>query len=355
MKKLQKTMKLILVCIIAFSFLFTSCDQAAAPETPSGETPTTNTPESGNGNPPVTYDGPVIECTSDTIVSTIGEITESCAIKAEGAFSAELIRNINAAFKELAESQPDVRIILDLWATTGLTELEDVRTGTGDNSTWNEGYSLYGCTNLKMVILPNSLTSIGNYSFAYCTNLESVYLPSSITSIGQKAFGRCENLLSMTIPNGVTCIEDNTFEDCEKLASIVIPNTVTSVGEEAFEGCTLLTNLTVPNNVTFIGRQAFADCGLTSITLGNSVINIERQAFEGCEYLTCLTIPASVLNIGSYAFTQCSSLTSVTFENTTGWSAGDTAISSEDLSNTTTAATYLTDTYLDCDWTRSNN
>ncbi len=341
MEKLLKN--LIQVCIIAFSLCFMACDHSAAPE---------NT----NGNSPVSYDGPVIQCTADTIVSTIGEITESCALKAEGVFSSELIRDINAALKELAESQPDVRIILDLWwATTGLTELEDVRTGTGDNSTLNEGYSFYGCTNLKMVILPTSLTTIGFYAFAYCTNLERVYLPSSITSIGIKAFGRCENLLSMTIPNGVTCIEDNTFEDCEKLASIVIPNTVTSVGEEAFEGCTLLTNVIVPNSVTFIGRQAFADCNLTSITLGNSVINIERQAFEGCEYLTTLTIPASVLTIGRYAFNQCSSLTSVTFENTAGWSAGDTTVSSEALANATTAATYLTDTYLDCDWTRNNN
>ena len=85
------------------------------------------------------------------------------------------------------------------------------------------------------------------------------------------------------------------------------------------------------------------------------MINIERQAFEGCEYLTTLTIPASVLTIEDRAFKECSNLTSVTFENTAGWSAGDTVIDSEVLANTSTAATYLTDTYLYCDWTRNNN
>ena len=306
MKKLRKAMTLILVCIIAFSFLFTSCDQATAPET--------NSPETPDENPPVTYDGPVIQCTSATIVSTIGEITESCAIKAEGTFSSEMIRNINTALKELAESQPDVRIILDLSATTGLTELEDVLTGTGENSTLNDGNAFYSCTNLKTIILPNTITSIGVKAFDHCTSLESLYLPNSIASIGRGAFRVCEALTSVTIPNRVTCIEDETFESCERLSSVVIPSSVTSIGEEAFEDCRALSDLTIPNNVTLIKEEAFKHCrGLTNVTLGNSVETIEHSAFDDCPILTSLTIPASVLNIGSYAFYRCSNLTSVTF------------------------------------------
>ena len=60
-----------------------------------------------------------------------------------------------------------------------------------------------------------------------------------------------------------------------------------------------------------------------------------------------------VTSIGSYAFEDCDSLTSVTFENKQGWTAGGTAISSTDLESTSTAATYLKSTYYDRTWTRS--
>lgn len=66
--------------------------------------------------------------------------------------------------------------------------------------------------------------------------------------------------------------------------------------------------------------------------------------------LTSITIPKGVTNIGDYAFRGCTGLTSVEFKNTNGWIVGDTEISSIDLSNTATAAEYLTDTYCYYDW-----
>ena len=45
-----------------------------------------------------------------------------------------------------------------------------------------------GCTSLKSVTIPNSVTSIGYYAFADCTSLKSVNIPDSVTSIGDYAF-----------------------------------------------------------------------------------------------------------------------------------------------------------------------
>ena len=59
-----------------------------------------------------------------------------------------------------------------------------------------------------------------------------------------------------------------------------------------------------------------------------------------------------VVAIGSYAFSSCSSLTSVTFEDPTGWwysssssATSGTAISESSLANASTAAYYLRDYY----------
>ena len=65
---------------------------------------------------------------------------------------------------------------------------------------------------------------------------------------------------SIVIPNSVTSIGEGAFLECSKLSSITIPNSVTSIGEEAFKECSLLSSITIPNSVTSIGKGAFLSC-----------------------------------------------------------------------------------------------
>ena len=213
---------------------------------------------------------------------------------------------------------------------------------------------------VKDLVIPNSVTSIGSYVFYYCSGLTSVTIPNSVTSIGSLAFYSCKGLTSVTIPNSVTSIGSDAFYGCSGLTSVTIPNSVTSIGDYAFDNCSGLTSVTIPNSVTSIGRDAFSGCsGLTSVTIGNSVMSIGRDAFVNCSGLTSvhisdiaawckidfesfysnplnyahhlylngeeakdLVIPNSVTSIGDYAFYRCSALTSVTIPNSVtsiGW------------------------------------
>ena len=63
----------------------------------------------------------------------------------------------------------------------------------------------------------------------------------------------------IVIPNSVTSIGDGAFEGCKGLTSVTIGNSVTSIGDEAFEGCTGLTSVTIGNRVMSIGDKAFTD------------------------------------------------------------------------------------------------
>ena len=88
-------------------------------------------------------------------------------------------------------------------------------------------------------------------------DLTSIIVPDNITSIGDWAFFGCVSLTSITIPNSVTSIGDGAFGNCEKLTDIIIPDSVTSIGDSAFWGCSSLTSITIPDSVTGIGRYAF--------------------------------------------------------------------------------------------------
>ena len=210
------------------------------------------------------------------------------------------------------------------------------------------------------ITIPDSVTSIGESAFSGCTGLTSVTIPDSVTSIGESAFYYCSSLTSITIPDSVTSIGSYAFQSCSSLTSITIPDSVTSIGRYAFQSCSSLTSITIPDSVTSIGSYAFYNCSsLTSITIPDSVTSIGSYAFQSCSSLTSITIPDSVTSIGSYAFYNCSSLTSVTFEYTSNWyvtsdstATSGTSLSSSNLVNPSTAATWLRSTYVNYYWKR---
>ena len=183
---------------------------------------------------------------------------------------------------------------------------------------------------IKDLVIPNNVTSIGDYAFSGCSSLTSVTIPNSVTSIGHAAFWRCTSLTSpiynahcfaymptsysgaYTIPVGIEQIAGAAFFNCESLTSVTIGNSVTSIGNSAFQTCSSLTSVTIGNSVTSIGRLAFAACSsLTSITIPNSVTSIGEVAFAACSSLTSIIIPNSVTKVGGGIFYGCSLLESI--------------------------------------------
>ncbi|MBR7112251.1 MAG: leucine-rich repeat domain-containing protein [Clostridia bacterium] len=218
--------------------------------------------------------------------------------------------------------------------------------------------------------IPSGVTTIGDYAFCDWSGLTSIAMPSSVTSIGDGAFCNCSNLTSITISEGVTSIGDEAFYNCSRLVSITIPSSVTSIGEWAFLRCSGLESIIVASGNTKYRSEGnclieirpcklVLGCKNSVIPTDGSVTEIDMSAFYGCSGLTSITIPNSVTRIDSSAFGGCSSLKSVTFENTNGWQYATyyggnyKSISSNSLANKSTAATYLTDTYVGYYWERS--
>ena len=170
-------------------------------------------------------------------------------------------------------------------------------------------WAFYGCRSLSEIVIPYSVTSIGHHAFYGCRSLSEIVIPSSVTSIGDSAFYGCRSLSKIVIPSRVTSIGDSAFYGCRSLSEIVIPSSVTSIGDSAFSWCDSLSEIVIPSSVTSIGKGAFYNCRfLSEIVIPSSVTSIGDWTFSGCESLSEIVIPSSVTSIGDRAFCGCSSL-----------------------------------------------
>jgi hypothetical protein len=241
-------------------------------------------------------------------------------------------------------------------------------------SSFNELYYFKGLTSIKMeafsnsalssVIIPNTVTTIGEIAFYGCSNLTSIKIPSSVTDIKNYAFQNCTNLTSisitanicfigagafdntgwfnnqsdgikylgnwcigykgtkptgtLTISSGTLGVASDAFANCTGITSVSLPYTLKYINTAAFHGCSNMTSITMPISVISIGHQAFYGCSnLGSINLGNALIDIGQFAFYNCTSLNTVTIPNTVTTIAEVAFDNCTGLTSMTVLATT--------------------------------------
>ena len=174
-----------------------------------------------------------------------------------------------------------------------------------------------GCEgDLNSVIVPSTVTTIGESAFASSPRLHTVILPNSIVSFGPGAFARCYGLTSLRLPEGITALSERMFFDCMGLTTIEIPSTVNRLEKSVFE-MSSITAITIPESVTYIGEKAFEHCEkLTSIDLPNSVTEIGPRAFYYCLELQSAHLPETLEVIPESLFERCPSLSSIDIPST---------------------------------------
>ena len=128
---------------------------------------------------------------------------------------------------------------------------------------------------IRTVIVPEGVKSIGEYAFYSCHNLTTVTLPESLESIGRYAFYNMWNLRSIDIPSKVTRIEDYTFASSNSLTNVTFSDKLEYIGTEAFS-YTNITKFIVPDTVKYVGTR-----GLRINYRGYIVINSDVKIPEG--------------------------------------------------------------------------
>ena len=187
-----------------------------------------------------------------------------------------------------------------------------------------------GCSNLKSIVIPASVTTIGTFAFWDCTNLTSVTfeegselktldrlfkntciteftIPKSVTEIAPCAFIGLSSLTKVVFEDdsNVTVLPSQLFDGCYNLTTVYFGKNskIKKTEHSVFNKCVKLTAINIPQSVTEIGDDTFSNCkAITTITIPSAVETIGRRAFEGCLGIKSITIPAGVTCVGRKAF-----------------------------------------------------
>ena len=172
---------------------------------------------------------------------------------------------------------------------------------------------LIGCPS---TIIPNSVTSIGDYAFEECRGLTHIDIPNSVTHIGYSAFEECEELNRVSIPSSMETIEFDAFRGCGNLQRVditdlvswlhisfnfITSNPLSQSSALLYLNDQLIEDLVIPEGITYVNSNSFAGCNVRSVTIPNSVKYIWNNAFFYCS-ANKVTIGTGVQRIASGAF-----------------------------------------------------
>lgn len=165
------------------------------------------------------------------------------------------------------------------------------------------------------------VVTIDSSAFENEMGIGKVILPESVTTIGDSAFSRCENLYDFNGP-GVTVVDGYAFYNCSSLNSVVLGETPKSVGYMAFES-TPMKAKDIEDGVCYLDSIALADytndIGAT-VTLREGTKCIATSCFNSNQMIT-IKLPQSLRNISNSAFAYAPNLQSIEIPDTVEWIA----------------------------------
>lgn len=181
-----------------------------------------------------------------------------------------------------------------------------------DTVTKIEDEAFYGCDSLGNAPI-GKVESIGDYAFYGCRMLESLVLPETLTSIGESIFENCTHLKTIEINADIPGIPRYCFYGCRELTKVsfdsetrTAKNSLKVVGVYAFAQCATLEKIDFSgfHNLSQIGEGAFScDVSLLNVKLPDSLQKINKDCFEFCDSLSILQLNSeTVTQLGETVF-----------------------------------------------------
>lgn len=132
------------------------------------------------------------------------------------------------------------------------------------------------------LVIPNGVTTIGQYAFYQCSGLTAVTLPASLKSVGSSAFSTCTNIASVNYLGTINdwCWINFASNVCnpaffskqlsiggEEQTDIYLADSLTKINDYAFYDNRALETISIKNTTT-INSNALTDCPADIIIRG---------------------------------------------------------------------------------------
>ncbi len=198
------------------------------------------------------------------------------------------------------------------------------------------GYRLFLERELRIIKIPDTVTTIGESAFAGCKYLTNIDL-NNVNSIGKRAFRHCTSLEKVT-SNTNYSVDETAFAYCNKLVYIdttklkntakdlfyecrslteFINENVTEIADHCFYFCKGLMYVDIPN-VTELSQYAFSNCGCLEMVEAPNLKTANSFAFMDCFVLKELDFPKLESVIGQSNFFRCKNLLKVNLPKLSG-------------------------------------
>lgn len=265
---------------------------------------------------------------SNYIKGTIEEVSDEIInMKSSGKVS--LVGKCNLAsvkslLDQLYKKSSSVEVDLDLSSVTNLSSIKE------------RGF--YCCYNLRSIIIPEGITTLGAEAFYSCGNLTSITIPVSLVTIdNHDVFYGCYNLKRINYSGNINQWLEKSWSACnltigydlymdnKKVTDLIIPSTMDSFSTRVFGYCGSLKNITFSNttkiqggafcsdfcykdlHVNFLGTLSQWCNGIAASRSDNSVFEQYYLSINGQEQID-IQIPDDVSIVTQYAFYGCLSI-----------------------------------------------
>ena len=136
------------------------------------------------------------------------------------------------------------------------------------------------------VLIPSEIggfpvTALADKAF-YEKHVTTVVVPDSVTEIGDLCFSGDNYLVSLTLPDGLAELSYGALESCYSLMDFELPKGLKTIGAGALQSIFYLTHLTIPAGVTDIEQMNFLMMhGLEEVSVAEGSTSFTYDAENG--------------------------------------------------------------------------